>query len=442
MKKVLIIANLFHASPRIPGIAKYLSSFGWEPTILTVPIGEDLRYRLEFPDGFLEKVRVVETSYRGDIFWLWRKIFRKIGFDNRKSILYQVKDKFGDKSKKSFLDFIFNLYINFFAYPDGEKKWKKPALDVAEKILNKEKFDAIISSSSPVTAHIIANNLKKKYEQSSFGKEKKLPWIADLRDLWTQNHNYPYKWWRKIFERRLELKTLALADVLVTVSPPLVEKLKELHKKNSVYNITNGFFEEEINKGASLTKKFTITYAGAVYTGKQDPKDFFSAVKELISEKIINPDDVEIRFYTGKIPWLEKEIIDFGLENLVKTYDKISRSEIMKIQNESHLLLLIDWGDKEEKGWISLKIFGYLAALRPILVIGGEGGNIIEKTISETKSGYYAVTAGEIRNFLKNSYFEYKKKREVGYNGDLTEIKKYGYREKAKEFSEILNEIT
>ncbi len=433
MKKVLIIANLFHASPRIPGIAFHLAEFGWQPTILTVPIKDDPRYFLSFPLGFKEKVRIVEVPYAGDVFSFWRKNLRKIGLDNKKSMLLQVKDKLGVKSRKSLLDFIFNLYNSIFAYPDKEKKWKRPAVKAAEKIFKEEKFDAVISSSSPVTAHIIANNLKNK---------TKLPWLADLRDLWTQNHNYPYFGLRKIFEKQLEIGTLCPADALITVSPPLAEKLKELHRKSSVYTITNGFFEEEINKGVSLTKKFTITYAGAVYAGKQDPKDFFYAIREMISEGTINPDDVEIKFYTGKVPWLEKEIEDFGLGKLAKTYDKISRQDIMKIQNESQVLLLLDWEDKEEKGWISLKIFGYLASLRPILAISGPGGNAVEKMLSETKSGCYAKTTGQIKEFLNDSYLEYKTTGRVGYEGDLTKIKQHSYREKARGFAAVLNEFT
>jgi len=40
-----------------------------------------------------------------------------------------------------------------------------------------------ISSSPPVSTHLIASQLSK---------EQPIPWIADLRDLWTQNH-YIYK---------------------------------------------------------------------------------------------------------------------------------------------------------------------------------------------------------------------------------------------------------
>lgn len=433
MKKVLIIANLFHASPRIPGIAKYLSSLGWEPTILTVPISEDLRYRLEFPEGFLDKVRIIETPYRGDIFWLWRKIFKLLGFKINKSILNQLKKEGGIGSQKSFIDYIFKFYNTIFAYPDTEKNWKDPAIRVGSSLLEKEKFNAIISSSSPVTAHIVANELKDKY---------KIPWVADLRDLWTQNHNYPYFQLRKTIEEKLERKALLPADALITVSRPLAEDLKKIHNDKKIYTITNAFYPEELNyPPIPLTKKFTVTYAGTLYTGKQDPEEFFVSLKELISEKIINPKDVEVRFYCGEMPWIIKRIKEHKLDNLVKVHERTSRTEVFRRQNESQILLLIYWGDKREKGWQSLKIFGYLAARRPILVIGGCGKDVVEEMINRTKSGFYCKNNQEIKNFILKSYLEYKKNGEVSYQGNLDEINRYNYREKAKDFSEVLNKI-
>ncbi len=434
MKKVLIIANLFHASPRIPGIANHLSEFGWQPTILTVPIGKDSRNRLGFPLNFQEKIRIAETPYRGDIFWFWRKVFNFFGFSTDKSILNQAKEKIGVTAQKSFVDHIFNLLLTLFAYPDEEKDWRKPALRVANELLGKEKFDLILSSSSPVTAHIIANRLKRKY---------KIPWIADLRDLWTQNHDYSYPFIRKVIEKKLEKETLASADALTTVSKPLAENLEKLHKGKKVFSISNGFYLEELNfPPKPLKNKFTITYAGTVYSGKQDPKDFFIALKELIDEKIINSKDIDVRFYSGTLPWLAKEIDHYNLSEVGKVYEKTSRSDITESQNESQILLLIYWGDKAEKGWQSLKIFGYLAAQRPILVIGGGGDDVVEKMIEETKSGVYCKNINDIKEALRKFYLEYKNKGEVPYSGDIEKIKKHSYYEKAKEFSYLLEKIT
>jgi len=435
MKKVLIIANLFHASPRIPGIAKHLAEFGWEPVILTVPMDkEGSRNLLGFPSGFNEKVKIIETPYQGDIFWFWRKIFKKLGFNINQSILNQSKEKIGIASKKSLIDFTFNAYQTIFGYPDDEKNWEKVAIIEGSKIFKKEKFDAIISSSSPVTSHIIASKLKKKFH---------IPWIADFRDLWTQNHNYSYHKLRKFFERKLELKTLQSVDAITTVSPLWAKKLNSLHYNKKNYTITNGFYLEEINYPLALfTKKLTIIYAGALYVENQNPEDFFVALKELISENVINPEEVEVRFYSGNLTWLKKEIEKYKLGNVINIYEKVSRDEILKKQNESQILLLLCWADIKEKGWYPLKIFGYLASQRPILAIGGNGEDMIEKLIMETKSGVYCKNKNEIKNFLKKSYSEYKKDGKVSYYGDLNEINKYSYKEKAREFADLLDKIS
>jgi len=440
MKKVLIIANLFHASPRIPGMAKYLSDFGWEPTIITVPVAKDPRNLLGFPDDFLGKVRIIETPYKGDIFVLWRKVFKFFGFGANKSILSQTKKKFGITSQKSFIDFIFNLYLTIFGYPDGEKKWFKPAFKVASKLLEKENFDAIISSFSPATAHLIANKLKNKYKQNSFAKGKKIPWVAEFRDLWTQNDNYSFPWWRKIFETRLELNTLSTADVLITVSHPLSEKLKKFYKKEKIYVITNGFDPEKVNEPSlELTKKFTITYTGQIYFQKRDPLKIIVALKDLIAEKIIDPNDIDLRFFGSESFFLHKEIEKYKLSSVVKEYDKIPREEVLKKQRESQILLLLKWEDPKEKGVYSGKIFEYLAAKRPILATGGSK-DVISELLEETKAGIDALTVEEIKIALKSFYYEYKQKRKVSFNGDIEEINKYSYREVAKKFADVLNQ--
>lgn len=47
MKKVLIIADLFHASPRIPDLAKYLTEIGWQAIIITGTLPKRLGQKFE-----------------------------------------------------------------------------------------------------------------------------------------------------------------------------------------------------------------------------------------------------------------------------------------------------------------------------------------------------------------------------------------------------------
>lgn len=422
MKKVLIISYYFLeqeaiGSIRIRGLAKFLPEFGWDPVILTVKV----------PGKSEPGFNVVETFYQSK----QKKLKESLGFKANEA----VKDQLGlpaYKTKKLLIDYIFYIWLEIFCYPDSQKSWYKFAVDAGKKLLKNDSFDAIISSSYPLTSHLIAKNLKNKYG---------VPWVADLRDLWTQNHYYSHTLIRTLMERKLETKTLAIADALVATTPYSAEKLRKLHKKR-IYSITNGFSYEETDKDeAKLTDKFTITYSGGLYLGKRDPIKLFQAVNELISDKIIDSSDIEIRFYGPKESWLEEEIRSFNLEKIAKLYGSVDRMVSLEKQRESQILLLLLWDHPEDKNICPAKIFDYFGSKRPILAIGGSSG-FVKDIFDETNVGIFAISIDEIKNFLVNSYNEWKRNSQVAYHAKISSINKYSHREMAKKFSEVLNEIT
>jgi len=420
MKKVLIIGYLWpylSGSIRIIRLAKSLPEFGWEPIILTAPLRgkPDIRFR------------IVETPYR-DALGFWKRLF---GLDLDKDIRMQVKERFGATSKNSLIDFILARGGEIIYYPDSHKGWKPFAIKAGSELLQKENIDAMISI-WPVTSHLIASDLKAKY---------RIPWVADFPDLWSQNHNYSYGPLRKLLDTRLEQKTMARVDALVTISEPLAEKLRTLHKEKAVYAITHGFDLEEVNSPpAKLTDKFTITYTGTIYTGQQDTSKLLIALADLISDGIMNPNEIEVRFYGHKHGWLDKEIEQYGLSRIVKQYGMVSREIVLEKQRESQLLFLLKWNDPQEKGIYLGKTLEYLGARRPILATGGYD-DVITELLNETGAGIDAPTMEDIKNVLKELYQEYKLTGEVAYKGRESEINKYSNRETARKFAEILDHL-
>ena len=424
MKKVLIISHKLPPDSdlggfRMHGLAKYLPEFNWEPIILTTPL----------PGNPSAQFRVIQTPYY-DVIGTWKK---RVGLKPGVG----VKKQFGittQKNKKSVLDYLLFFLEEIIAYPDAQKGWYKYAVKAGSEILNNEHIDAIISTFSPRTNHIIAKELKIKH---------KIPWVADFRDLWTQNHYYPYGHIRKFFDRRLELKTLLPADALVTVSQPWAEKLSVLHKGKKTYAITNGFDPAQMNtKPLALTSKFTITYTGSIWIGGQDPSKLFAALRDLISDGTMDPKDVEVRFYGPERDWLPSEIRKYGLSAIVKYYGMVSREISFEKQRESQLLLLLNWEDQLEKGVYPLKVFEYLAAQRPILATGGFGNDVIERLLDETNAGIYCKTVKDIKGILRELYSEYKLAGKITYNGDIEKINKYSYREMARKFAKVLDRLT
>ncbi|MBS7632034.1 glycosyltransferase [Candidatus Bathyarchaeota archaeon] len=404
---------MYHASPRIPGLAKYLPEFGWEPVVLTTPLGENPETHFGPPNDFKKTTRVVET----------------FGYSSPYGKRHAASGKHGKIF--SLLRFFYRYYREITQYPDAEKGWKPFALSAGSRLLRDEKIDAIISSSSPVTSHLIASELKKRHGT---------PWIADFRDLWTQNHSYPYSFIRKLFETKLELKTMANADAMITVSEEWARKLKTLHQKK-VETIYNGFDPEMLNTGkTSLTPNFSVTYTGQIYR-KQDPSKFLAVLKELVDQERIPRSMIEVRFYGPHNEQLASCAEKLGLSDIVKQHGVISRQASLEKQRESQILLLLNWEDAQERGVHTGKIFEYLASQRPILATGGFGDDAVSKLLIETDSGIYCSDKNAIKEALVAFYAEYEKKGKVSYKENVSKISKYSYREMARRFAEILKEV-
>lgn len=407
MKKLLIITHLPFASPRIPGLAAYLPEFGWEPVVL-IP---------KLPARPKTGFRVVETDYRDFLGFLGRPLGLTAAAEDD---MHQALGKrLGGKWQRP-LDFLLNAGGAIVNYPDVKRGWRPFAVKTGRELLGNMRFHAIMSSSSPVTAHVVAKKLKKEYG---------LPWLADLRDLWSQNHNYSYGPLRRALDRRLEKKTLAVADALMTVSPPWAAELASLHRGKTVDTLCNGFDPAaRPTEAAALTAEFSITYTGRIYQGKQDASRLFAALADLIEDGVIDPDRVAVRCYGPVTAWLAAAADTYGLTGIVRQHGLVSPEEARRRQRESQLLWLLDWEDAAEKGVYPGKVFEYLAAGRPVLATGGSEDGVIRRLLKETGGGTHAITEADIRQTLRASYEEYRRRGSLAAQGRPEEIEKYSYR--------------
>ena len=412
MKKVLIVSYYYPprpsiASNRIGGLAKYLSYFGWEPTILTTKIQEG---------KWLPHIKVFETEGI-----LTNKNNSIPNYSNSNSIINKI-----------FVYILNRIRMEYSAYPDNFRLWVPLAVDMGRRILKENQFSAIISSSAPVSTHLIANSLCTN---------SSIPWIADFRDLWTQNHNYPYSILRRFLECKLEIETLKNAAGLVTVSEPLVDKMKLLHKNKRVYCITNGFDHEEICNHECHSNKFIITYTGQIYRGKQDPILLFQALSELFQEGLINRRKIEVRFFGPRSERLQNLINKYALEKEVIQYGIVSRDISLSKQRESTVLLLLNWNDCRERGIYTGKIFEYLAAKKPILALGG-GDGVVKELLDSTQSGLQPSIKKEVKEIILRWYKQFIESKKIDYNGKMHEIEKYTHVCMAEKFANILNSIS
>jgi hypothetical protein len=248
--------------------------------------------------------------------------------------------------------------------PDPQIGWLPYAVSAGRNMIEGWKPDLIFASAMPYTSLLCA---------SSLAKRSGIPWVAELRDLWTDNTYYPHPPWRKKLERHLERSVLSTAAGLVTVSTPLTQILEEKYAPPTA-TVLNGFDEEDYplphemeEIGASGDDcTLWISFTGRIYEGKRDPSPLFEAMQHM------GPDAKRVRclFYGHNMGGVRAMAERYGVEDQVVIHDPVPYKEALRIQCQSDILLLLLWNDPREQGIYTGKLFEYIGAHRPILTLG------------------------------------------------------------------------
>ena len=225
--------------------------------------------------------------------------------------------------------------------------------------MNQWKPDVILASSGPTTALVVAWLVSKRHQ---------VPWVADLRDLWVDNHYYSHPEWRKKLEKRLEQKVLSSASAFITVSEPLASILRREYGKATRVVLNGIDFDDYPPHPVVPFRKgcVQILYTGRIYEGKRDPTPLFQALKLLgpLKEK------VQVAFYGDNLNSVARSARRSGVQSLVSVHAPVPYRESLRMQSESDVLLLLLWNHPGEKGVYTGKLFEYLGAGRPILAVG------------------------------------------------------------------------
>ncbi|MGH9502218.1 MAG: glycosyltransferase [Terriglobales bacterium] len=425
MRNVLLVTYSYppverSGARRPAALAKYLPRFGWTPVVLTPEIEGSPR----------NSNLVVETGYR-DVLADWKV---RLHLDRRQSMHEQLglslSEKPGtDKPHTLAIEVIKNL----LTYPDVTKGWIPYGVKAIEEMSRKgRRCDAIISTFPPASAHLIGANAKRILG---------CPWIADFRDLWTQDITTMRRRDLPFLQVPLEKRTLRHADMLISVSDPWSDRLRQRYRAHEIRTIPNGFDPDEFSSRPEVTRQFTITHAGMLYQGQRDPTVLFEVLRELAREKAIDLDQVGVRFYGPVYPWLPPLTRHYGLEKVVELSGFIPRQEVLQRQMESQVLLLLSWTHPKDLGLHTGKLFEYLGAARPILAIGGNRGAMTQ-VLEETHAGVHLSSKNQVRDWVLQAYREYQRGGSVLYHGNTRAISQYSHLGMAEQFADALDKVT
>ena len=402
--------------------AKYLPEYGWEPLILTVNgPSEKKSSGLEVPEG----IRVFRTEYR-DVMGEVKKWFRfkKIHTDGKKNERTTGHTKPGIPS----------FAAEMLSMPDEHIGWYKFAVAQGAKVISEERVDAIFSTSPPETAHLVARRLK-----ASSGR----PWIADLRDLWSDDHFRKRSRLKRAILRFMERSVLKDADYLTTVSEPWARMLGSStgRAKDAIKVIGNGYDEADFKDVPyARNDRLTISYTGKLHKKHQRISVFLDAVKGLLEEGLIDRNRLRLKFYVSGYdkPDIKTMAKSYDMSDVIMELDTVDYAKSLEVQRSSDALLLVQWQGEGKEGWYSAKVYDYLGARRPILALAEKGG-IIEKLISRTSSGFVAYNADIMKRSLVALYDDFVKNGHVEYRGDERAISGCTRKTRTGELAELLD---
>jgi glycosyltransferase involved in cell wall biosynthesis len=424
-RTVLLIAYRFppYSNPgsnRAAGLWQHLGSCGWEVTVVTTP----------HPDRDPDP-SIIEASDPGVLPWIPRQPIRDI--DKKIDITTNENQKTGciiqPRGLRQWANEIFN-------YPDRTKNWCKPAFDAARDLDKTKPFDIVLSTFGPASTHLLARRIKK-HGLAQY-------WVGDFRDLWTQNHyrEGEYTILRNWLERRLELHTMADADLLTTVSNPMAEQMAKLHHGAKIAVITNGFEPaRNLEQTTELFEHFTILYAGHLYSGRRDPSPLFEALQQLKDENVEGANQLQMLFRVTDPTWLRMLVDSYdGLREQVRIESWVNRELLLREQRAATVLLQLNWDHPDDVGTFPSKIFEYLNAKRPILALGGPKG-VVSDLLEATNAGYHLQCVDDLKVILTSWLKEYEQTGNISYDPREEVIQNYSWPVLAKKYAALLDAL-
>lgn len=354
---ILIITDFFPpqqniASFRMEAFAKFISKK--DDKIYVFTIGEE---------DIIKRVDNAEVHYLSEPFSIGKFNFKK----GESKILHYVKA---------------GLNVGFSqVLVDKHILWRKKTIKEITKFAHTHNIDVIISSYGDATPHIIALNLKKR--------GIKFKWIADMRDEMSQRPGL--KGLARMLLYKLERRVLKQADLITSVSMPLIESFRITEPNNQYLEIRNGYDYKEVHKSC-FQDIFTFMYTGNFY-GKIKPDNFFQAIVELINENKLS-ENIKIKIIGNNAPIN----IPKKLSSIIEEYPQVDHSEAIKELQNADVLLVIHPSNR--RGVFTGKIFDYLPSNKIILSLT-DPHDVIGKLLKETNSGF-SVANEDIEGIKKS----------------------------------------
>ena len=419
---------------RTTGYVKHLGDFGWSPIVLTVRGGDGYYYDSSLLEMIPDSVNVVRTASLEPL-----RFARKVA--GRSADHSQNPNRQG---RASVLPWMAPRWMRNAAratlLPYGQIGWFPFAVSRALQINRARGFDAIYSTSTSVTSHLIALTLRKILDK---------PWVADFQDPWVTTQFVARDAHRRIGEH-IERCILQGADHITFASESVLASIQRTYglPPGKLSTALLGFDPDVFdNISPTPRSKFTITHFGSFYTPRS-PGSFLKALGHCVREHRAMALDTDVLFFgrfDAETLAETNTLLDHdGLRDIVRLEGIVPYTLGLQHLMGSHVLLLVNSpGEDEHEGLIPTKLFDYLGTGRPILALAPTGP--VAQIVRDANAGV-VVHPNDVRSIADSILSHYEKWKSgipaLPENFNRASLRKYSARELTRQFASILDDMS
>lgn len=358
-RRVLMICHAFPPTggsgvQRSVKFAKYLPRFGWEPLVwtappsTTLPVDESLCRDAAGTRVWRAAPRGMPTTHRG------------ARNDPRPARRHWRLERLAAGLKHRVL------------IPDEGVGWALAGLGPLRALVQREHVAALYSTYSPASNHLLGWLLHRG---------TRLPWLADFRDLWTQDYRYPFgraARWRRSVDRWLERKFLESATAVVGVTEPQTRRLAEQvqDRVGKFLTIANGVDPDDFPESRySRGDRLVLAYVGR-FTGECITPALLEGLARFHRGSATRGGRIELRIVGPCAEPLRAPLLATGLSCVFRGY--VPHAEAIREMQAADALLLAVSDRPGAETVMTGKIFEYLASGRPIVAVAPEASPAAE----------------------------------------------------------------
>lgn len=398
---------------RVLRFSRYLGEHGWRPIVVCVDGGAHHEPRDPAlldevpPEVQVERVPCFEPDNYSDSWDIPRqKVIRN---------LFKLFDK--------------------ALFPDDRAFWVSPLVRRARVLAQEHRADLIWATAQPWSTLVAGMKLKKATG---------LPLVLDFRDDWTTSNADFRKTRRLPQEQELEQEVLASADAVVSVTPHIVEQLRERRPpaipSSRFFYIPNGFDPAHFPPRSEppTAEPFTIVHAGGLYE-KRPITPLLDLLSRWFEQHPERAEQVKVVLVGRATPEVQAEIEASPHAPRIDCRGFVSHTRVRELMMAATLNLLMIEQVKTAAWLFTGKVFEYIGARRPILMLGPDPSPLAE-LLRETGLGH--VYDYQAWDDAVTSLEQVAARPEVTLTpGQEQAVARYNAREQAGQLAEIFSEV-